>query len=331
MTRTPWIVAALVAATLIAYLPALSSGFVWDDNDWVTEHPVVTGEQGWSEIWTGQTRFQFYPVLFSAWRIQHALWGLNPVGYHAVNILLHAATAVLLGLFFTRLGLRGAWWIAAAFALHPVHVESVAWVTELKNVLSGALVVGSALLFLTATQGKTVARGRYALALVLFVAAMLAKTAVAAAAVLLPIVLYLKRDRFETRHLTLAAPFVAVGVVLRWIAVRLEQGRAAAMGADFAFTWLDRVLIGTHALFFYPMNCSSHACQTARSQRGSGRSLPWRRSRSRSCSGAGGIAGPSWRSPATRCSSRPRSACSMSTRSAIPSSPTTSSISRASR
>jgi len=253
MTRTPWIVAALVAATLIAYLPALSSGFVWDDNDWVTEHPVVTGEQGWSEIWTGQTRFQFYPVLFSAWRIQHALWGLNPVGYHAVNILLHAATAVLLGLFFTRLDLRGAWWIAAAFALHPVHVESVAWVTELKNVLSGALVVGSALLFLTATQGKTVARGRYALALVLFVAAMLAKTAVAAAAVLLPIVLYLKRDRFETRDLTLAAPFVAVGVVLGWIAVRLEQGMAAAMGADFAFSWLDRVLIGTHALFFYPM------------------------------------------------------------------------------
>jgi tetratricopeptide (TPR) repeat protein len=253
MTRRPWIVAALVAATLIAYLPALSAGFVWDDNDWVTEHPVVTGERGWSEIWTGQTRFQFYPVLFSAWRVQYALWGLDPAGYHAVNILLHAATAVLLGLFFTRLDLRGAWWIAAAFALHPLHVESVAWITELKNVLSGALVVASALLFLAATEGKSVARGRYALALLLFVAAMLAKTAVAVAAVLLPIVLYLKRDRFETRDLILAAPFVAVGGVLGWIAVRLEQGMAAAMIADFAFSGLDRVLIGTHALFFYPL------------------------------------------------------------------------------
>ena len=245
--------AALVAATLLAYLPALSAGFIWDDNDWVTENPAVTGEQGWSDIWAGKARLQYYPLLFSAFRVQHALWGLDPVGYHVVNVLLHALTAVLLGSLCRRLALCGAWWIAAVFALHPIHVESVAWVTELKNVLSGALAVGAVWAFVRAAGQDRIDRMRYALALVLFVGAVLTKTAVATVALVLPLVLFHLRGRLSTRDLAPVAPFVTIGAVLGWIAVRLEQGMAAVTQSDFVFGWTDRLLIGAHALLFYPI------------------------------------------------------------------------------
>jgi tetratricopeptide (TPR) repeat protein len=250
--RTIWIALALYAATFLAYIPALSAGFVWDDNDWLTQNPAVTGEDGWTSIWTGQARLQYYPMLFSAFRVQHALWGLNPAGYHAVNVLLHATTAILLGMLLKRLDLRGAWWAAFAFALHPIHVESVAWVTELKNVLSGAFVVGSMLVFAQAIRTLRFDRARYGLAIVLFVAAVLSKTAVATAALILPILCYRSRGAFRASDLKLAAPFIAVGVAVGWITVRLEQGLAAVVGADFSFSWIERLLIGSRALFFYP-------------------------------------------------------------------------------
>jgi tetratricopeptide (TPR) repeat protein len=251
-SRTIPIVLALLSATFVAYLPALSAGFVWDDNDWLTENPAVTGADGWASIWSGEARLQYYPMLFSAFRVQHALWGLHPAGYHAVNILLHAVTATLLGFLLTRLKLRGAWWIAFAFALHPMHVESVAWVTELKNVLSGAFVVGSLLVFTRAIQAPRFDRARYGFALALFVAAVLSKTAVATAVLVLPILCFRIRGRFLASDLKTTAPFAAVGVALGWVAIRLEQGLAAAVGADFDFTWIERLLIGSRAIFFYP-------------------------------------------------------------------------------
>jgi len=249
--RTIWIAFALCAATLAVYVPALSAGFVWDDNDWLTQNPAVTGEDGWASIWNGEARLQYYPMLFSVFRVQHALWGLNPAGYHAVNILLHATTAILLGVLLIKLKLRGAWWIAFAFALHPMNVESVAWVTELKNVLSGAFTIGAMLAFVTAIRARPFDRLRYGFALTLFVAAVLSKTAVATAALALPILYLRARGRFRARDVKAVAPFVVVGVVLGWVTVRLEQGLAAAVGADFDFTWIERIQIGSRALFFY--------------------------------------------------------------------------------
>ena len=250
--RAMWIVPALLIATFVAYLPALSSGYVWDDNDWLTENPAVTGDDGWASIWSGEARLQYYPVLFSAFRVQHSLWGLHPAGYHAVNILLHAVNALLLGLLLTRLELRGAWWIAFAFALHPMHVESVAWVTELKNVLSGVFVIGSLLVFTRAIRAPRLDRARYLLALALFVAAMLSKTAVAAAVLVLPLLCFRMRGRLKSGDLKMTVPFAAVGVALGWVAIRLEQGLAAVVGTDFDFSWIERMLIGSRALFFYP-------------------------------------------------------------------------------
>ena len=91
--RTIRIVLALLIATFVAYLPALSAGFIWDDNDWLTENPAVTGEDGWASIWTGEARLQYYPMLFSVFWVEFRFWGLDPVGYHALNVLLHACNA----------------------------------------------------------------------------------------------------------------------------------------------------------------------------------------------------------------------------------------------
>ena len=98
----------IVAATVLVYLPALQADFVWDDNDWVTENPLVTGEASFVELWTGVERLHYYPVTFTAWRLMHALWELHPFGYHLVNVLLHALNALLVVLLLRRLDVPGA-------------------------------------------------------------------------------------------------------------------------------------------------------------------------------------------------------------------------------
>ena len=129
--------AALVAAVFAAYVPALKAGFVWNDDTYVTDNPTLDGLDGLRLIWTEpKANEQWYPAVFTSFWVEKRLWGLAPLGYHFVNVLLHAGAALLLWAFLARLGLSGAWWGAALFALHPMCVESVAWVTERKNTLS---------------------------------------------------------------------------------------------------------------------------------------------------------------------------------------------------
>ena len=122
----------------IVYLPAVKNGFIWDDPSHVTDNALLKTTDGlrriWLEPWAAP---QYYPMTLTVFWVEHALWGLNPVGYHLVNILLHAMNSVLLWHLLGRLAVPGSLLIATAFAVHPVHVESVAWVSELKNTLSG--------------------------------------------------------------------------------------------------------------------------------------------------------------------------------------------------
>jgi hypothetical protein len=129
--------ALLVLLTICAYLPVLRAGFIWDDDAYVTDNPMLTAPDGWQQIWfSAHHQSQYFPLVFSAFRLERMLWGLNPVGYHAVNVLFHTINALLLWWLLRRLAIPGAWLAAAIWAVHPVQVESVAWVTELKNVLS---------------------------------------------------------------------------------------------------------------------------------------------------------------------------------------------------
>ncbi len=126
----------LVLATIFAYRPAWNGGFVWDDDFYVTKNRLLTAPDGLRRIWFSlESPSQYFPLTYTSFRIERSLWGLKPTGYHWVNILLHTANALLLWRLLTVLRVPGAWLAAGIFALHPVQVESVAWITERKNVL----------------------------------------------------------------------------------------------------------------------------------------------------------------------------------------------------
>ena len=173
--------AALVAAVLALYGPVLHYGFVgWDDDRNVTLNPMVTLPEGLARIWAsprGPTGLPNYPLLYTSFWIEYRLWGANPSGYHATNALLHALNAVLVLLLLRQLGASAAaaWVVALLFAVHPMQVESVAWITERKNVLSGAFMLLAFLLY--ARHRATGGARAYRLALAAFLAALLSKTA----------------------------------------------------------------------------------------------------------------------------------------------------------
>ena len=135
-------VCALLALTLVAYLPALDAGFVFDDSIYVTTDARMESADGLRRIWTEvggpEYRHQYCPLTTSGFWVQHQLWGQNPFGYHLVNVLLHALNAVLLWRLLRRVGLGAAWLAAAIFAVHPVHVQSVAWISELRTSCRGS-------------------------------------------------------------------------------------------------------------------------------------------------------------------------------------------------
>src|SRR5438477_145848 len=133
----------IVVAVALVYLPALHAGFVWDDEQLITGNPLLRNFAGLAEIWSGGRTADYFPITNTVFWVEHHLFGDNAAGYHAVNILLQATDAVLVWLVLRRLKVPGAWLASLIFGIHPVHAESVAWISELKNVLSMFFVIGS--------------------------------------------------------------------------------------------------------------------------------------------------------------------------------------------
>jgi tetratricopeptide (TPR) repeat protein len=135
---------AVLAMLLISYWPSLRGSFIWDDDDYVVNNWTLRSGPGLEAIWLHPTSLpQWYPMVHTTFWVEYHLWprfgvsSLNPLGYKIDNLLLHFASSMLLWIILRRLKIPGAWLAAAVFALHPINVESVAWVTERKNVLSG--------------------------------------------------------------------------------------------------------------------------------------------------------------------------------------------------
>ncbi|MDW8308704.1 MAG: tetratricopeptide repeat protein, partial [Verrucomicrobiales bacterium] len=247
---------------VVVYLPALRCGFIWDDDDYVTENLTLRDWNGLKRIWLEIGAVpQYYPLVHTTFWLEYRLWGLNPAGFHAVNVALHGLAAVLLGLCLQRLALRGAWLAAAVFAVHPVMVESVAWITERKNVLSAVFYFAAALAYLRwreragligSERGAGLKLSRhYAWALGLFVCAMLSKTVTCSLPAALLLVAWWREGRVRRREVLALTPFFAVGIALGLLTVWIEKHNVGARGPDWELSFFERVLIAGRALWFY--------------------------------------------------------------------------------
>ena len=257
--RSPGAGAVLIMLlTILAYLPALHCGFIWDDDDYLTGNPLLRSVDGLGKIWIEPSANpQYYPLVFTSLWVEYHLWKLQPFGYHLVNVLLHALNAVLFWRVLRQLKVPGAWWAAAIFALHPVTVESVAWVTERKNVLSGLFYLLAVLAYfrfrpLTDEDGAGTRDWRfYPLVLVLFLCALLSKTVTCSLPAALLLLVWWKRGRIEKRDVLALAPLFVLGTVLGSVTASIETHQLHASGEEWALSLVQRCLVAGRALWFY--------------------------------------------------------------------------------
>jgi Flp pilus assembly protein TadD len=251
-TRDRMFAVLLLAAVLIAYRPAWNGGFLWDDAAHVTR-PELRSWHGLWRIWfdIGATQ-QYYPLLHSAFWVQHRLWGERPFGYHVVSILLHACVALLAGLMLRRLSVPGAYLAAAIFALHPVHVESVAWISELKNTLSAVFYLTAALAYVRFKERGPGRTRSYALALFLFALALASKTVTATLPVALLAIDWWRQGGLSWRRdIRPLVPFAVLGAGAGLFTAWMEHYVIGAEGAEFALGFGARALVAGRATWFY--------------------------------------------------------------------------------
>lgn len=249
----PWL--ALAAIAFIVYLPALGAGFIWDD-DALTANTFVNSSTGLFKIWlTPRLMIQeqhYWPLVYTTFWLERLVAGLNPFIYHLDNNLLFCGVALLLWRVLRRLELPAAWFAAALFAVHPIHVESVAWVIERKDVLNGVFTLGAALAFLRFADPAEPHRTRfYVLSLILFAAAMLSKSAGVGLPLALGLALWWRRGRLTLRDLAALLPLLLVAVVLTLVDLRhlatLRDPGAYGSGLPL----LGRVVLAGRAIWEY--------------------------------------------------------------------------------
>ena len=209
---------------------------MWDDEPLVTANPLVRSGSGLAEIWSGSRTADYFPLTNTVFWIEHHLFGDNPAGYHALNIFLQAANALLLWRVLLRLQIPGALLAALIFAVHPIHAESVAWISELKNLLSMFFFLISALCFFEIEDQRVLSRAvAYPASLLSFLLALLAKTQV----VFLPVALLLcawwrnssvdpKRQGKENaagfqRQIIRTVPFFFMAIVFGFITIWFQN------------------------------------------------------------------------------------------------------------
>ncbi len=252
----------LIVATFIVYLPAWHGGFLWKDDQFILHNPNLNFWQGLYRVWL-KGSVQYYPLTYTTFWIECHFWGMNPSGYHLVNIGLHALDAVLLWRVLLRLNVPGAWLAAAIFALHPINVESVAWIVERKNTLSTFFYLCSILAALrfwlpdeTESPGPQGSRAAltdwkfYWLSFGLFVCALFSKTTTIPLPAVILLLVWWKRGRITFRDVGFCIPFVIAGVAVGLITHHVEQSLGAS-GKEFQFSLVGRVLLAARNFWFY--------------------------------------------------------------------------------
>jgi tetratricopeptide (TPR) repeat protein len=244
--------AIVLCASLVAYLPALRGSLVWDDSSNVTQ-PELQSLHGLWRIWIDlrlAATQQYYPLLHSAFWLEHIMWGDSVLGYHLTNVVLHSISACLVILIVRRLKLPGAWLAGFIFALHPVCVESVAWITEQKNTLSAVFYLASALTYLHFDETRH--KSKYFLALGLFILALASKSATVPLPGVLLVLLWWLHGRLEWRRdLLPLLPWVGVAVSSGLLTWYVERTYVGARGTAFALSPLQHLLLASRMPWFY--------------------------------------------------------------------------------
>jgi hypothetical protein len=234
-----------------AYSPVLKAGFIWDDDFWVYHNPVVRGEESISRIWyTAAVPGQNYPLTYTFFWAQRRFWSFNPVGYHLTNLLLHALNVLLLWMILRRLKLKSAFAAALIYGIHPLLVESVAWITEAKNLLSAFFVFSSFIFFLEfEDRGK---KSAYFLSLSLFLLALFSKTFVAPFPLAVLVLSRYRSGRIRRVVLKAIIPFLVLSLLAGAFTWIYEVRHVGVQGEEWAFSGVERILIAGRAFWFYP-------------------------------------------------------------------------------
>jgi hypothetical protein len=241
--------ALLILVTIVVYLPCLRGGFIWDDFTLITENRLIKASDGLQRFWHTAEASEYYPLTGSLRWLEWRLWGMAPMGYHVVNVLLHAINSVLVWMVLRRLKIPGAWWAALVFAIHPVNVATVAWISEQKNTLSMLFYALAILLYLNFSEES---RWRwYVLSVTAFLLALLSKTAV----VMLPVVLlgciWWVRGRVRTKDLFQLAPFWAFSLIFGIVTIWFHRTHALEPMAIQPESVAFRLAVAGWAPWFY--------------------------------------------------------------------------------
>jgi tetratricopeptide (TPR) repeat protein len=262
LVMTGLLAGVLIVITITSYLPAIKAGFIWDDDYYVTDNPLLAAPDGLRRIWFSRdSPSQYFPMTYTTFRLEYAMWKLNPAGYHVTNILLHTVNALLLWGLLKRLSVPGAWLAGAIFALHPVNVESVAWITERKNLLMTFFSFLSLLCWLRFCAASLTGvdyskEGRlkwyfYSASLLLYTIALFSKTTACTLPAGLLLLLWLKDIPITVKRLLQIAPYFVLGFAMGVFVMWWEKHHQGAESLDMGLNLLEKLLLASRALWFY--------------------------------------------------------------------------------
>ncbi len=252
--NTPLLAGAMAIATLavLAYLPCLRGGFIWDDELLLTNNDLIRGTNGLARIWFSTEPVDYWPLTSTSFWIEWRLWGMNSAGYHVTNLLLHIASALLFWAVLRKLAIPGAFLAAVLFTMHPVNVESVAWIAQRKNMLAIFFFLLSILWYLKSalldTRPRLSRDGWYWLSLGAFLLAMLSKGSVAVLPAILLLILWWRRG-INWRDALRIAPLFTLAVILTSVNIWFQTHGSQEVIREASF--VERLLGAGAIIWFY--------------------------------------------------------------------------------
>ena len=244
--------ALLILLTFAFYWPVLFNGFVWDDFPHIIKNGLLPRPDGLARIWFHLDFQQYLPMQMTTHWIEYRIWGTEPLGYHIVNVILHAFVGLLLWRVLLRLEVPAAWLCAAIFLVHPVHAETAGYVTERRNLLAALFYFLSLLSWFNFERSSD--RRWYAAALMCFTLALLSKTVTCSFPVIILLLRWMRGMPIGRREILYIVPFFIVGLPLALLTAFMERYLIGANGYEWAYTVPQRILICGHALWLYAAN-----------------------------------------------------------------------------